>query len=152
MKKCSITILTSIVLLLVAAIPSYASHNYRRRPSKTRTILQVGAGTALGAGLGAAIGGGRGAAAGALLGGGTLGAYSLARRNSGYSSRTRTIATVASGAALGTGLGAAIGGGKGAGIGALLGTGGSTIYALTRNNSPRHVTRNYPRRCYSRRR
>ncbi|MEW6729904.1 MAG: hypothetical protein AB1489_01080 [Acidobacteriota bacterium] len=148
MVKKLIASVISIILLLAAAAPLTQAQEYRRRkPSKTRTGLKIGAGAAVGAGIGALVGGGKGAAAGALIGGGALAAQSVAKRNSGYGRRTRTIGTIAAGTAIGTGVGAAIGGGKGAGIGALLGGGGSTVYALTRKDlkEPRYEARRVSR-------
>ena len=116
------------LLILFGTVSFGEASERRRKPSNTRTGIKIGAGAAVGAGIGALIGGGRGAAAGALLGGGVMAGQSIARRNSGYGRRTRMIATIATGTAVGTGLGAAIGGGKGAGIGALIGGGSSAVY------------------------
>lgn len=131
MKKIFTLILS---ILLITTIVSTGLATQRRNPSKTGTVAKIGVGTAIGAGIGALVGGGRGATAGALIGGGALTAHSLARRDSGYGRKTRTVGTIAAGSLVGTGVGAAIGGKKGAGIGALVGGGGSTIYALTRKD------------------
>jgi hypothetical protein len=57
---------------------------YRRRSSRTRALLTIGAPAAIGAGIGALFGGGKGAGIGALLGGGGGAAYYLTRRNRRY--------------------------------------------------------------------
>src|SRR5688572_22648448 len=110
MQKIITSWILTFAIIMGIVTPAYAEH--RRRPSKFRTAAQIGAGAAIGAGIGALIGDGRGAAAGALIGGGAMAGHALARRKSGYSSRTRTIGTIATGTAVGAGLGAAFGGGK----------------------------------------
>ncbi|MBL8148627.1 MAG: hypothetical protein JNN15_01730, partial [Blastocatellia bacterium] len=129
MKK---SLLITLSALLVFSL--FLTNSYAARPSKTRTAVKIGAGTALGTGIGALIGGKRGAASGALLGGGVATGHSLARRDSGYGRKTRALATVITGSTVGAGVGTAVGGGKGAAIGALVGGGGSTIYALSRKD------------------
>lgn len=128
MKKI-IVILLNLILLVGLFSTNTEAITKRKHPRKAATVAKIGGATAAGAGVGALIGGKRGAASGALIGGGAMTAHSVARRNSGYGSRTRTVGTVAAGSAVGTGVGAAIGGKKGAGIGALAGGGGSAIYA-----------------------
>ncbi len=54
-------------------------------------------------------------------------------RQRGMSNKTKTIATIGGGAALGAIIGGIAGHGKGAAIGAILGGGGGTLYSVIRN-------------------
>ena len=122
-------------VIFAAMLTPLASAQERRRRSwfgrKARTVAIIGAG----AGIGAIAGGKKGAAIGA--GGAGLYAFNrrAARRN--FSPRVRTIGTVASGAALGTGVGAVVGGKRAALIGAGAGAGGGYLYRRSQRNNYR---------------
>lgn len=113
-------------VIFAAMLAPLASAQDRRRRSrfgrKARTVAIIGAG----AGIGAIAGGKKGAAIGA--GGAGLYAFNRRAARRHFKPRTRTIGTVASGAALGAGVGSAIGRKRGAAIGALAGAGGGYIY------------------------
>jgi len=134
MKKI-FALLICLLLLAEIAAPSFAQTHTRRHKSwfgrKARTAAMIGGG----AGVGALIGGKKGAAIGA----GGAGVYAFNRRAARrhFSSRTRTVGTVASGTALGAGAGSAIGGKKGGAIGAVAGAGGSYL-----------IRKRHPRRRY----
>jgi hypothetical protein len=120
-------ILLFICLVVFAAtLAPLASAQDRRRRSRFGRKARTAAIIAGGAGIGAIAGGKKGAAIGA--GGAGLYAFNrrAARRN--FKGRTRTIGTVASGAALGAGLGGALGGKRAAAAGAALGAGGGYVY------------------------
>lgn len=60
-------------------------------------------------------------------------------RHRGMSNKTKTIATIGGGAALGAIIGGIAGHGKGAAIGAILGGGGGTLYSVIRNKQHKPV-------------
>jgi hypothetical protein len=113
-------------IIFAATLVPLVSAQERRRRSRFGRKARTAAIIAGGAGVGALAGGRKGAAIGA--GGAGLYAFNrrAARRN--FKGRTRTIGTVASGAALGGGLGGALGGRRAAAAGAALGAGGGYIY------------------------
>lgn len=117
-------LLICFVIFAATLAPLAMAQDGRRsrfgRKARTATII------AAGAGIGALAGGKKGAAIGA--GGAGLYAFNrrAARRN--FKGRTRTIGTVASGAALGAGLGGVLGGRRAAAAGAAIGAGGGYIY------------------------
>src|SRR5215207_3530028 len=126
--------LMTLALLVVTLVPDVYGQTRRRsrfgRKARTAAII------AGGAGVGALAGGKKGAAIGA--GGAGLYAFNrkAARRN--FKGRTRTIGTVASGAALGAGVGGAVGGKRAAAVGAAAGAGGSYLYRRRQRRTRRY--------------
>jgi hypothetical protein len=117
-------VLMCFALLAEMFIP--ATHAQTRRRSrfgrKARTVAIIGGGAA----AGALIGGKKGAAIGA--GGSTLYAMNRKAAKRNFKPKTRRVATVLGGTALGAGVGAAVAGKKAAAVGAGVGAAGSYIY------------------------
>ncbi|HZI18058.1 MAG TPA: hypothetical protein VEY09_05625 [Pyrinomonadaceae bacterium] len=133
-----LTCLVCFVFLLTTVAPEVFGQT-RRKKSKFGRKARTAAIVAGGAGVGALVGGKKGAAIGA--GGAGLYAFNrrAARRN--FRGRTRTVGSVASGAALGAGTGAALGGKRAAAAGAAIGGTGGYLY---RKSKPRRrVVRRY---------
>lgn len=127
--------LICMVFLFVSIVPEVYGQDRRRRSRfgrKARTAAMIGGGALVG-GL---IGGKKGAAIGA--GGAGLYAFNrrAARRN--FKGRTRTIGSLASGAALGAGVGGAVGGKRAAVAGAAIGGTGGYLYRRSRRSRRRY--------------
>ena len=126
-------LLLCLGVLLTTLVPETMGQTRRRsrfgRKARTAAII------AGGAGVGALAGGKKGAAIGA--GGAGLYAFNrrAARRN--FKGRTRTIGTVASGAALGAGVGGVVGGKRAATAGAAAGAGGGYLYRRSQRSRRR---------------
>jgi hypothetical protein len=132
MKKFA-ALLLSFVLLITAAVPTFAQKRKKSKfGRKARTVAIIAGGAALGV-----LTGGLSVAA---MGAGGAGLYAFNRRAARrhFKPRTRKIGTVLSGTALGAGIGGLVGGNRAAAIGA--GAGATSSYLYTRT---KHARRRY---------
>jgi hypothetical protein len=133
MKK-FLSIIICAVFLLTTLVPDVFGQDRRRRSRfgrKARTAAIIGGGGL----VGALVGGKKGAAIGA--GGAGLYAFNRRAARRHFKGRTRTIGTVASGAAAGAGVGGVVGGKRAAAVGAAAGGTGGYLYRRSQRSRRR---------------